>query len=428
MTTPSRTSVTSLSNYNLESTSSGFRLKASQLGCMRIFGVMFLLPGIFIVAALFQLIDVKTPAYGTGEWAGLFLLGLAFGGFGAAITFYRSYILIDLRTRKAIYMWGIFKVRERETFSLDNVSEMIISRTIIPNSDGPDYVAFAVIFLSKNGHNFEVGYYRKMADAIRVAVPITRRMGLKVFDATVNGRPEITAEDMNDRGTVTGDASTLSRYDFQGLSFKWDGHSESLSRLLKVNQGGISFFKIVYPKLITQRTVVTLFGVIFFVYFFGWRLDQIIPQIFSGFFDPNFLHSPEIFFTSIIGSAFVLFLLGPVLGLITIILKSAPYAILGVGNDGLYIHDPKARSMGRRYHRKSTKHLLVRYADILSIDIQTAEKKFGRQKVWKWEKSNNFIALRIGTEFYEVGNGLDRAQLEMIANEIKLHLLRNPAK
>ena len=411
MKTQSQHRIMSVSDYNLETIEAGFLINNSKRGCLRVFGILFLLPGLLILAALFQIVDIKTPQSGTGEWAGLFLLGLAFIGFGSAISFYRSHIVIDLRRKQAIRMQGLLNLKGRESFSLENVTEIIISRMVIPDSDGPDQIVYPVIFLDKKGHHFEVGYYREMAMAIRVAMDIAERLGVKIYDTTIDGRPEITAADMVAAGAAPETANLLSRYDFSGLQFKWDGHKNSVSKLLTASKGGINFYKIQQSKFLWQRTIITLFGVGFFIHFFGWAIHETVPKIFRGFLEPNFLRSPEVFFATIIGSAFAIFLFSPIIFLILKVIMPAEFTIIGVGTDGLYLHQKRKR------------HEFIRYADIPGLDVHAKESDTKKHKFWQ-NMSDNYLGLRAGTNFYEIGKGLEREQLQIIAEDIKPHIIR----
>jgi hypothetical protein len=413
-----------ISQFNLETTPFGFRLHTHKVGCFRVFGVFFLLPGLLMLAALFELIEVKSPPHGTIEWIVLFLLGLAFSGGGLALSLYRSYILIDTRLQKVIKQEGLFRLKNSDEVSLQQITEIIISRTIITDSDGPDYVAFPIILQAKNGHNFTLGEYHEMNDAIKVAIPIASRLGLKVFDSTIDGKPEIKTYQADKNEDLRQDTIS-SKYNYHDLNFKWDGHDNSLSRLLIANARGIIFYKIEYPNFIISRLIVALFSLGFFISFFGWKIHETVPEVLSGFWHDNFLTSPEVFFSTIFGTIFILFLLTPVLLVPITWLRPRKFSIIAVGSDGLYLHDPHALTMGRKTLGKPIQNQLHRYSDIIGMDLKTKKQNRSR-KTWKWEKRDNFIGLRVGQEFYELAVGLDKEQLEIIANSIKPHMLRNP--
>jgi hypothetical protein len=413
-----------ISEFNLESTPYGFRLHTHKVGCFRIFGLFFFVPGLLMLATLFEVIEVKSPSHGTVEWVVLFLMGLVFLFGGLALGFYRSYTLIDTRQNKIIKQQGLLRLKKSDEFLLDNVTEIVISRIIITDSDGPDYPAFPVILQAKNGHHFSLGEYQEIDDAIRISIEIAGRLGLKVYDSTIDGRPEIKSGQMN-RNPSSDTVQIPNKYKYQELDFKWDGNQESLSRLNIARSSGVSFYKVEYPKFLISNMIVCLFSLGFFVSFFGWKFHEIIPEILGGFFDDNFLKSPEIFFSTIIGTVFTGFLLIPTLLLPIAWLKPHKFAIIGVGADGLFLHDPHIAMMGKKMTKKPLQNLLVRYSEIIGMDIKTKQQR-GKHKIWKWEKRDNFIGLRVGREFYELGSGLDKEQLQRIAEDIKPYMMQNP--
>ena len=409
--------------YDLKEISYGFRLGEGQAGCLKVMGMIFMTPGIFMLLALFQLISVKTPPPQSVEWLGLLGLALAFLCFGLFMGFYRSYTDIDLRRREVRAMSGLFSMQQKDRYALDDVKELGISRMVVPDSDGPDDVVFPVNMLSDKGHNFVLGYYRDMADAMRVAVTIAGRLGVKVYDTTVAARPEITAADILRQAAKTWGDAVPAAYSTQGLPFVWDGNNNSLSQLLTAAANGVNFYRVEYPKYLLPRFFVVVFAWGFYINFFGWRIDQSIVEIFSGYFDHLFFSSVEIFFTTIIGSAFALFLIvAPLLSFIYLALRPARYIFIGVGGNGLYLHDPTPLRLKRRNFRTEANNLLIRYADIKGLDIKIKKaRKDGKQ--WKIEKVDNFIALRVGTDFYEIACGLEREQLEIIARDIRNHMM-----
>lgn len=407
--------------YNLLTTESGFRLDDVQRGCLRLFGIIFMLPGAFILASLFKFTSTKTPEYGSLEWTGLLILGLAFVTFGLVLALYRSYIDIDLKNREVRVMQGIWRAKRGESFPLDSLEKLTVSRIVNTNSDASDGVSFPVTLVALNGHNFSIGYYVHIADALRIAAVISTRLGLKAYDTTVKPHIEITSADIQGREKF-GDSSlsaNLSNYNIRGLSFKWDGRTESLSRLSTARRDGIIFYKIEYPKLLLRELVVLLFFTGAFISFLGWRIDQAIPEILGGFFDPLFLQSAEVFFTTVFGSFFLLFLTAPIISAVIKFLLPPAYALVGVGASGLYLHDPSPKKLS--YFPEPYKNLLIRYADIKGIDIKI-KKPSRTSKLWKIEKLDNFITLRTGTKIYEIGSGLDHEQLLTILEKIKPHL------
>lgn len=399
-------------NYDAQQTPFGYRLGAGGSGCLTVFGFIFFFPGFYFLASLLQLTSTKTPAPLSGEWFGLLLLAVAFTIFGSVLAFYRSTTEIDFKRQEIRILRGIFSVRIIDRFPLSDFNSIIITRELLQNADSDDEIVYRVLMNATSGRHFVLANYRILADSVRLAVEIGARCGLKVFDKTTATHLELTTQDTIQK-LDTESSSILPVLDLKATQFIWDGNMSSLSQLWAGQLHGMNIYKIVYPKFLGRRLIPLIMGVGFFIYLFGWRIDKVSVEIFSGFFDGAFMTSAETFFSTIFGSLFVIFLIyAPAISLLIAVLSKSQYAIIGVMSSGLYLEDPKKIDA-----------LTLSYDKIKSLDIKTADKSEGR-KQWKWEKRNNFIALRSGDKYYEIAKGLDFNQLQKIAGEISQRMLR----
>jgi hypothetical protein len=401
---------TNIGNYDAQQTPFGYRLGEGGRGCLAIFGFIFLLPGLYLLASLFQITPTKTPEALSGEWFGLLLFAVAFSIFGSALGFYRSFTEIDFKKQEIRISKGIFVAKIAESLPLSDFNSIVITREVSPNTESDDEFVYPVRLNAKNGRHCILANYSRLEDSIKLAVEVGARSGLKSYDKTTAAELELTTHDTNQKLDTDMSSPVL---DLRDTQFIWDGNIASLSQLWTGQLHGMPIYKIVYPKHLGRRLIPLAMGMGFFIYLFGWRIDKVSVEIFSGFFDASFTTSAEVFFSTIFGSLFVIFLIyAPAIGVLIGALSKPQYSVIGIISSGLYIGGTKKSEV-----------LTLSYDKIKSLDIKTANKIEG-QKQWKLEKRNNLIALRFGDKYYEIAKGLDLNQLQKIAGEISQRMLR----
>lgn len=409
-------------DYDAQPTSFGYRLGSGGRGCLTIFGFFFLIPGLYLLASLFQFTPTKTPEPFSGEWFGLFLLVLAFSIFGSALSFYRSFTEIDFKKQEIRILKGVFSAKVTERFPLNDFYSIIVTREVSQSADSDDEIIYPVRLNAKSGRNFVLANYLILADSIKLAVEIGARCGLKAYDKTTPAEIELTTQDTTQKLETEASSTVL---DLKDIQFIWDGNLTSLSQLWTGQRHGMPIYKIIYPKFLGGKLVPLVMGVGFFIYLFGWRIDKVSVEIFGGFFDDAFITSPEVFFSTIFGSLFVIFLVyAPAISLLIATLSKPKYVVIGILSSGLYMDDPFGIASRKHFPPQKIKSLTVYYEKIKRLDIKTADKSQHR-KQWKWEKRNNYIAIRFGNKYYEIANGLNLNQLQKIAEEISQRMLRN---
>lgn len=402
--------------YDAKKMPFGLRFGESQRGCLQVFGSFFLLPGICIITILLGLFPTtKYPEVFSGEWFGLMGLGVAFAGFGTFMVFYRDFMEVDAKKLEIRRMSGLFIPKLKARYDVTGFKDILLTRQIDSDSDGDTQIVFHLMMTSKDGQNVSLGGYSFLENAIQVGLDIAGHTGLKFFDATVNGRRELTLNDISKPQLQVKD--DLARYDTRGAVFKWDNHVQSLSRLYTAQHNGQRYYKIADSKYLIMRLVMITFSYGFFIYFIGWDLRKILNELVDGFMSPQLFTSVEVFFTTMLLSFWTLFLIVlPFFMMVRAVFLPAPYSIIGVAQSGLYLRIPKSISVRRGDRKRILTDVLLRYQDIHGIEIKAKDYK------WKAQKIENFIGLRAGAEFYELASGLDKEQLEMIAADIKTHL------
>lgn len=421
-----RKRATNIGHYDVKQTPFGLRLGEGPKGCLAIFGLFFAVPAIFMLAALSkQFPSIKGPELGTLEWAGLFILALAFAAFATGMMFYRHATEVDFRKREIRVMNGLFTAKSRDRFLFDDFENISVLREIARDSDSDDYVIYPVKMNSKTGHNVTLANYIRLEDSIRLAVEIAERSGLKAFDTTTETRlPLTTSDTTQSQNTPALTGNPLP--DIGNVTYTWDNNSTSLSRLSVGQYHGLPAYRVTYPKPYGGALIGTGFGIGFYIYLFGWRIDETIVKIFEGFSDPRFPNSAEVFFSTLFGAAFTLFLVYiPLIRLVLLLLRPPYSALIVTTERGLYLHDPKRAWPNMKASNERFSHMTIPYGDIKSLDIKTAQTPKSR-KQWKIEKRENFIAIRAGNKLYEIAYGLDWEQLNRIATEIQKRMLRTP--
>ena len=105
-------------------------------GCLSIFGLPFLLAGLFVLQIPLGLIPVKSEG-GAPPPLLLVLFGLVFTTVGAALVFGRSGVIVDRRMGKVVKWWGLLVPMKRTEYSLGLFQRVSLSRQA-GDSDSPD--------------------------------------------------------------------------------------------------------------------------------------------------------------------------------------------------------------------------------------------------------------------------------------------------
>ncbi len=100
-------------------------------GCLLLFGLPFLLAGLFVMAASLKLVPIQSEV----EW----YFGIPFGGIfalvGAGLMFGRSGMTIDRRQQTVSKWWGILVPMKRDEYPLDQYSRVTLGRETRSSGD-----------------------------------------------------------------------------------------------------------------------------------------------------------------------------------------------------------------------------------------------------------------------------------------------------
>jgi hypothetical protein len=116
-------------------------------GCISIFGLPFLVAGLFILLIGFRIIPISNAA--ELPWWGWIMLsgmGLIFTAVGTGLVFGRSWITIDTTQRKIWTAWGLLSPMRGKVYDLDSYSLISLQR-VAGDSDSAE--SFPVFICSK---------------------------------------------------------------------------------------------------------------------------------------------------------------------------------------------------------------------------------------------------------------------------------------
>ncbi|MFO7659525.1 MAG: hypothetical protein R6V77_01310 [Candidatus Cloacimonadaceae bacterium] len=96
-------------------------------GCISIFGIPFLLAGLFMLLATLQIIPLSNAKeMPWWSWLILFGMGLIFTGVGAGLVFGRNWITIDKTQRRIWKAWGLLRPMRGEIYDLNNYVSVLL--------------------------------------------------------------------------------------------------------------------------------------------------------------------------------------------------------------------------------------------------------------------------------------------------------------
>jgi hypothetical protein len=180
-------------------------------GCLSVFGLPFLLAGLFVVQIPLGIIPV---AYDRGSpWLPLFLL--IFGGIfttvGACLVFGRSGIIIDRTRGRIVQWWGLLVPMKRSERMLDGIHQVEMNFS----AGDSDSAATWPVCLSGEGIAKPIAVVQPVnfAEARQVAEDLSRFLRKPLVDSSTGERvtrdPDYLDESYRDRARRTGEAAAV---------------------------------------------------------------------------------------------------------------------------------------------------------------------------------------------------------------------------
>ena len=179
-------------------------------GCLSIFGLPFLLAGLFVMQIPLGIIHVEGPS-GPLSTIFLVLFGFVFATVGAGLVFGRSGIIIDRTRGRIVQWWGLLVPMKRTVTMLEGIRHVEMNF-----SEGDsDTAATWPVCLSGEGIAKPIAVVQPVnfAEARQVAEELSRFLRKPLVDSSTGERvtrdPDHLDESYRDRARRTGEAAAV---------------------------------------------------------------------------------------------------------------------------------------------------------------------------------------------------------------------------
>lgn len=179
-------------------------------GCLSIFGLPFLLSGLFIMQIPLGIIPMKSSSE-TAPAGFVFLFGLVFAAVGAALVFGRSGLILDRATGRIIQWYGLLVPMKRKEYLLDTVDQVEMN---FSSGDSDSPATWPVKLSGKNiGKPLSVLQPVSFTEARQLAEELSRFLRKPLVDSSTGESiirdPDHLNESFRNRIRRTGEAAGI---------------------------------------------------------------------------------------------------------------------------------------------------------------------------------------------------------------------------
>ena len=313
-------------------------------GCLSLFGLPFLLAGVFVALIGIRIVPVRNAAdVPAWAWPLIFLMGLVFVSVGGALCFGRRWTTLDTARGVIRRQWDLLILLRGEEHSLQDY-EAVLLRFEPGDSDAAD--RYPVLLKAKTGQaDYALSRSTQYGESRERAAAVARLLAFPLVDASTDHELVIAA----DRVDAT----------FQERLRAGDDHREEGVRPLRmqsqVRESG-SAVEIVFPGPGFRPG--NLIGLVVSV----GLLIYVVPPLLRFFRHTN---TPDAVQIAFFGVAVLLVVLGPLRGVInSAVLAVRGRTIVTASAEGIVIAEQGA------WRVKTTR---IPAADILGLDYSTAD-------------------------------------------------------
>jgi hypothetical protein len=199
-------------------------------GCLSIFGLPFLLAGLFVMQILLGIIPMEGSP---GPLPSVFviLFGSVFAAVGAGLVFGRSGIILDRGRGRVVQWWGLLVPMKRSEHMLDAIRHVEMNF----NSGDSDSAATWPVCLSGEGIAKPIAVVQPVnfAEARHVAEELSRFLRKPLVDSSTGERvtrdPDRLDESYRDRARRTGEAAAVVPPEPPGMRSRVERAGEGLT-------------------------------------------------------------------------------------------------------------------------------------------------------------------------------------------------------
>lgn len=314
-------------------------------GCIGLFGLPFLLAGIFMLLITIGLVPLSNAS--EVPWWGyvmILFMGLVFSGVGSALVFGRSWVTIDRRKRRVWIAKGLVRPMSGAMYDLDDYHSIVL-RLDRSDSDSPDH--YPIVLVSRNsGAELPLNDLSFYGDAHEEALMLMNFLKLPLSDRSTDNAVEMIP---GEPVTSVKRASKPPPDSVPELHCR----VEEDERMLRIAfQGG---------PIRTGQVVTMLFPLLIFVYF-GSRFGPIL-------FSSGTPLPVTIFFA---GFMTLFLLIGPLGGMLRVLLLSRLDTLILTINHGVITLESRGLI--------SRKRLNIKAEDVIGFDFSTPQTMLSRDQ------------------------------------------------
>ena len=374
----------------------------------RLFGLIFVLPGLFVMALAFGYIPMDEgppPLWGPG--AILIGMGFFFTVMGLWLVLRRHIVEIDLRKRQIIFIKAPFPWRRHtETLSFDDILRIEIHT----EPDGRT-TWYQLLARNKNEWPFQLFSSPRLAYTSSLAAELARNTGIAVMDFTTSDPRSLSLAELQiPHGADEDDEAAGSEFvAIDDTRFR-EIHSRDASvKLFHCEYRGVNAFKAVYAKPYMQRLFICAFLLFINYQFTGFKYAEIIQEI----------QQPDraLFSVLFLGVLILLTVILPWLSLLKTALAAPHRAMIQMRGDFVSVFDMGPGTSRDKRFRIDTE---IKRGDILAVSARAAAPG-----TWKIAKSMNCLELRSKTALLSCFQGMNADHLEIVKNALLKFIQKN---
>ena len=316
-------------------------------GCLSLFGLPFLLAGIFVVLIGFRIVPMRNAAaVPVWAWPLILLMGFVFVVVGGCLVLGRCWITLDATRGTLRKQWGLLVPWRGEDQSLDGY-EAVLLRFTAGDSDSAD--RYPVLLRAKpGGMDFSLSSSTQYGESREQAAAVAKFLDLPLVDASTDH------ESVRDPDRV--DATLQERLR------SGEDASEEAARPLRMQcqvRESSRAVEIVLPGPAFKTSA--LIGLVFSVAVLGY----LAPGLLEFF---NRTRTPETVQIVFFAVATLILVVVPLIGVVNAVaLAKRGGSLVTASPEGIVIEERGA------WHAKTTRILA---ADILALDYGTADTAF----------------------------------------------------
>ena len=153
-------------------------------GWLALFGLPFFLAGIFMMLVVIGVVPISNGGEQTAvTWIVLAVLSVPFTAVGAALTFGRSWIIVDSSQRTVVKQWGLLVPMHQRAHRLDGYTAVILG--FVPG-DSDTSESFPLALKARTGADLPLCSFSTYPESWECAAAVAQHLRIDIEDATTD--------------------------------------------------------------------------------------------------------------------------------------------------------------------------------------------------------------------------------------------------